>query len=166
MYTQLLACLSADNASLETWLDTVPNSVENIDLYREKKLALLSGIYPIAISEQTDASILPVLKLGAEIVSDIVRTRIIQSTGDGFLITAPCPVASSTRTACRKIYDTLLNRITSVERMYIAPSFESDFPGTEKRLAAMRLYDMHDQENRTKSQSSNKTINRLFGSRG
>lgn len=181
MNTQLLSDLTSKNTALETQLNLSPNSAENIDVYRKEKLELLRRINALADTagencdktasrkedcDKPSSSLLPVWKLGAEIASDIARTRVIHAAGDGFQKTAPYPVSSETRNICAEIYNTLIEKIASLDRMYMAPAFEKTDPGEEKRLATMRLHDLQHQQAQAKRQSANRSINRLFGSRG
>lgn len=166
MYMNLLSELTSNNAALEEQLRLSPNSAEHIDIYREKKLELLNQIDSLTASGAADSALLPLWKLGAEIASDIVRTRVIQAAGDGFQRTAPYPVSPELRETCTEIYHILTEKISSVDRMYMAPAFEKHAPGKDKRLAAMRLHDLQHQQSQAERQSANRSINRLFGSRG
>ena len=167
MYKQILSELSSDNAALEAQLLLAPDSAENIDSYRRKKHALLNRITALCDSGAAqEDGLLPIWKTGAEIAADIVRTRIIHTSGDGFQRTEPYPVSSGLRSSCKESFDTLIGQIRAYDRMYMAPVFEKTAPGKDKRLAAMRLYDMQQQQARSETQSANKSINRLFGSRG
>ena len=65
-----------------------------------------------------------------------------------------------------RVYDQIAEIASGSSKMYIPPRLERTPPDSEKCMAVLRLYDLEKAQHNTDRQSSNRDINRLFGSRG
>ena len=142
-----------------------PHNVAAIQAYRSGCCCLLQEIaekYSYAEAKES----LSLCRLGLEIAAEAAETRVCETREGGCLIVRPDICPADLRDICIDISDKLAGPASGGSKMYIAPRLERTPPDPQKCMAVLRLYDMEKAQRSADRQSSNRDINRLFGSRG
>lgn len=166
MSNDLFSEISDKNEQIDKKWNLSLNSRSNLAKYRQEKLHLLNRILENTDGLDSGAACPELCKLGISIACQITRTRITETTSDGYRITEPSLVSEDIRDFCIRSYDRLLSYIRQYDRMYIADIPERTAPDSDKRISLLRLYDAKKHTENDKAQADNAKINRLFGSRG
>ena len=142
-----------------------PHDSRVIQDFRAGCCSLLQDIPEKALPAETEET-RELCRLGMEIAAEIAKTRICEIREDGCLITCPDICPENLRDICVTVSDQIAEIASGSSKMYIPPRLERTPPDSEKCMAVLRLYDLEKAQHNTDRQSSNRDINRLFGSRG
>lgn len=166
MKQNLFSDLTEQNNEYDRKIEHTPNTPADIEDYRRSKTVLLEQIMENAASAGPSESDIPFYKLGITIACQIVKTRVAETTSDGYIKTELSLIPEDMRSFCIHSYDQLLSFIRKYDRMYIPDLLERDLPDIQKRIAIFQQYDMQKQRAVQDARKKNTEINRLFGSRG
>lgn len=151
--------------ALRDRLSLHPHSKDNIRTFRTQCSVLLKELSEKVPSSETE-EMTALCRLGLEIAAETAKTRVCEIRQDGCLIVRPDVCPEETRDLCASASDQIAETASGGSKMYIPPSLERTQPSPEKCMAVLRLYDMEKAKHSAQRQSSNRSINRLFGSRG
>lgn len=142
-----------------------PHEANAIQAFRSRCCCLLLELVGKTSSAEAIEALL-LCRLGLDIAAEAAKTRVCETREGGCLIVRPDICPADLREVCIGISDKLAEPARGGSKMYIAPRLERTPPDPQKCMAVLRLYDMEKAQHSTDRQSSNRDINRLFGSRG
>lgn len=157
---------SKRNAEIEQMKNHNFHTEKVLDSYRTAKMQLLEELMTVACQPEHSANQDNIAKLGITLACQAVQTEVVEETKDGYTLTRLSLVPMTTRERCAADYDRLTAYIREKNKMYIADIIERTAPDANRRLAIFRLYDMKKQQSAEQLQAKNRSINKLFGSRG
>ena len=166
MNDALLSEIRKRNSDSDKKWEHTSNTPANLDEYRNTKKQLLEQIMELTGSPEPSPSLDALYRLGIKIACQIARTQVVETNSDSYIKTELSIVSEDIRDFCIASYDRLLSQIRQYNRMYIPDILERTVPDAEKRIAIFRLHDARKQQDAQLVQANNKSINRLFGSRG